>query len=99
MRVIESADTTSIYLFWSWIVGLSAVVFSVARSRWQRWLFFLYRPLLLTGFSLATLFHVRSYIDAVFDGKPDWAIGLYFEQLYVNPLHLLWVRLFWSGSK
>ncbi len=80
---------TSIYLFWSWTAGLSAAVFFASRSRWKRWLFALYRPLLLTGFSLATLFHARSYIDAVFDGKPDWAIGLHFEEVYINPLHLL----------
>ena len=77
---------TSVYFFWIWTVAISFGVWVASRTRWKGLLFFLYRPLVLLGYSVATLSAVRLYLQQVLAGNTGTAMSLYFHQGYINPV-------------
>jgi hypothetical protein len=77
---------TSLCVFWIWVIGLSAGVFLVSRTRSGRLFEMLYRPLILVGFSIAVLNGVRLYLgDVLTNGDSDVAILLHIYQTVLNP--------------
>jgi hypothetical protein len=77
---------TVVYLFWFWLVFFGVVVFVAARSWWRGTVFSLFRPLVLTGFSASTLFHIHGYLRQVLAGSTDAANQLGVQQAAINPL-------------